>query len=537
MTRPLHVATLLAVTAAAAPASAAAAWSSPESLLPAPPGGALPSAPQAFASGAGSLVVSSDGSRPWLARGDARGSFGAPTQLGTSAGGSTSSVDADVGDDGTLAVAWVGTGVVHVVVVPPGGAPGSQRDVAAAGTNGAAVAVAPDGGVTLAYRTRTGPTYGIDVVSAPPGGGFGAPVTLDSGTSGMDSPDVAAGPGGLAAVTYRKILTRYRARVAVRPAGAPAFEAPETLPGSDQAVIRTRVAAGGDGHVVVGWVDGAAQYATRAPGATSFGPPTALDGAAFTLNLAATPQGGTAAAWSGSGTLRAAVRPPGGAFAAPVTIGSSTSPIVSDPAIGVGPSGAATAVYADPGDGAVRVTDLGGGTTIVGYGAPAQANSPSIAVGSSLAVAAWRDVTGGISAATRSDVAVPGSPGSAPAGPDRRRPRLTIVTRSRTVRVTRRTKQITLRVRCDEACSFSATADMTTRRGSRLAHAPLRPYTAKSARPGTRSIRLGLWSLARKDLLRALSAGRGANLSIDLTASDRAGNTTRRIVRLRLRGR
>lgn len=521
----------------ALPGSAgAAAWTSPATLAP-PSGDAAGAAPQAFVSGSTSLVVASDGSVPWLARGDARGAFGPRTPLGPS-GGSAPSVDADLGADGTLAVAWVSGTTVQVTVVPPGQAPRPPVDVPAEGATGAAVAVGPDGGVTIAYRTKVGKTYGIAVASAPPGGAFGAPVTIDSGTAGMDSPDVAAGAGGALAVTYRKILSRYRARVAVRPAGAAAFEPAVTMPAGDPAVIRTRVAIGGDGHVVAGWVDGAAvQVATRAPGEATFGAPVTLGESAFSLDLVATfPQGGTAVAWAGSSSVRAAVRSSGGAFGAPATVGSLTSPIVSDPVIAGSPSGIATVVYNDPADGAIRAADLGAPGILIGYGKPSAANTPAVAQGTGLTVAAWRDASGAVVAATRSASAPAGSPGAAPAGPDRTKPKLTIVTRARTLRVTKRTKRITIKVRCDEACSFSATADLTTRRGKRIAHAPTRPYTAKTPRTGTRSIALTLGSLAEKDLRRALRAGRGANVSIDLTASDRAGNATRRIVRLKLRG-
>jgi hypothetical protein len=536
MSRLSRTSLIAALLAVALPAAASAAtWSAPAVLAPPPSGGAVASSPQSFVTGTSSLVVASDGTTPWLARGDARGAFAARTALGPST--ASSAVDADLGPDGTLAAVWASGGALHVTVVPAGQAPRAPIDVSAPGATGAAVAVGPDGAITLAYRTKVGTTYAMNVATAAPGGAFGAPVTLESGSAGMDSPDVAAGAGGALAVTYRKILTRYRARVAVRPAGAPAFEAPETMPGGDQAVIRTQVAIGGDGHVVAGWVDGAtAQYATRAPGAPAFAAPVKLDDGAFSIQLEATPQGGTAAAWAGSGSVRAAVRPPGGAFAAPVAVGTYTSPIVSDPAIAVAPSGTATVLYNDPADGAIRVADLGSPSAIVGYGAPAQANSPSIAQGASLTVAAWRDAGGGISAATRSDTAVAGSPGAAPAGPDRTKPKLTVLTRSRTVKVTRRTRYVTIKVRPNEPVSYNATADLMTRRGKRIAHAPTRPYTVKTPRSGTRSIRITLGSLAEKDLRRALKAGRKADLSIDLTASDRAGNATRKIVRLKLHG-
>ena len=88
-----------------------------------------------------------------------------------------------------------------------------------------------------------------------------------------------------------------------------------------------------------------------------------------------------------------------------------TSPIVSDPAIAVTPVGTATVAYDDPADGAVRAPDLGAASVVVGYGAPATANRPSIAQNASLTVAVWRDASAAIVAATRSDVVAPGVPG------------------------------------------------------------------------------------------------------------------------------
>ena len=523
------------VLAAPAAAQAAPAWTAPVSLAPAPAAGLTVAQAQAFVSPAGrSLIVSSDGTAPWLATGDRAGQFAARAALGTPADGALG-VDADLGTDGTLAVAWVAGGAAHVTVVPPSGSPRPQIDLPVAGTNGVAVAVAPDASVTLAYRTKVGKTYGVDVVTAPAGGAFGAAVTLDSGTSGIDSPDVAAGPGGALAVTYRKIISGYKARVAVKPAGAAAFDPPQSVSGDGQAVIRTRVAFDSDGTVIDAWANGtAAQYAVRAPSSTTFGAPVTLAEGASSLSLVETPQGGTAAAWAGNGSIKAAVQAPGAPFGAPATIASYSSQIVADPSIAVSPAGLASVAYADPGDGAIHVADIGGASTVVGYGAPDQANSAAIAAGTDRTIVAWRDASGGTSAATRSDTATAGGPGDKPAAPDKTRPRLSVVTKSRTVKVTTKTTSVSVKVRCNEACSLSATGDLSTRRGSRTAHAPTKPFTSKKAKTGTQTVKLRLGSLAEKDLRKALKAGRKANLSIDLTAFDRAGNSTRTVIRLKL---
>ncbi len=536
MPRTMILPVLTAVAALAAPAttSAAPSWTSPTALAPAPAGGLSAAPAQAFVSGAGrSLVVSSDGTAPWLASGDAAGGFDARTSLGTPVDG-TAAVAAGLGADGTLAVAWATGNAAHVTVVPPGQPARSPVDLPSAGTNGVAVGVGPDGAVTVAYRTKSGSTYGIDVASAPAGGTFGAPVTLESGTSGMDSPDVAVGMNGTVAVSYRKIITRYRARVAVRPAGAAVFDAPATVSTGDPAVIRTRVAVTADGSVVAAWATGAAaQYAVRAAPGTTFGAPATLGENAYTINLVPTPQGGTAAAWSGNGTILAAVQAPGAAFGAPSTIASYATPIVPDPAITVAPGGLTSVAFGDPGDGAVRVVDVGGANTIVGYGAPGKASAVALASGADRAVAVWIDAAGGTSAATRSETAKAGGPGTRPAAADRTRPKVTIVS-SKTVKVTAKTTQIKLKVRCNEACALSATADLQTRRGKKIAHAPTKPYASRNAKTGTQTLTLKLGSLAGKDLRRALKAGRGAHMTVDMTAADPSTNATRTLVRLKL---
>ena len=55
-----------------------------------------------------------------------------------------------------------------------------------------------------------------------------------------------------------------------------------------------------------------------------------------------------------------------------------------------------------------------------------------------------------------------------------------------------------MKVRCNEACSLSATGDLSTRRGSRTAHAPTKPFTSKKAKTGTQTVKLRLGSLARE---------------------------------------
>ncbi len=320
MPRTTLVPVLTAVLALAAPAAASAApsWSAPSSLAPAPASGLAAAPAQAFVSGAGrSLVVSSDGTAPWLAGGDRAGHFDARTALGTASDGAVNT-DADLGADGTLAVAWASGGAAHVTVVPAGsaaassGRPARSRDERCR-RRGRPGRVDHDGlpheGRHDLRRERRQCSRRA-ARSARPSRSTAAP-------PGIDSPEIAVGNGGAVAVTYRKIITRYRARVAVRPAGAAAFDPPQTVSDGDQAAVSVRVAFDADGSVVAAWANGtAAQYAVRAAAATAFAAPVTLGDGAYSIELVPTPQGGTAAAWAGNGVIHAAIQAPGAAFGA-----------------------------------------------------------------------------------------------------------------------------------------------------------------------------------------------------------------------------
>ena len=112
------------------PAAALAAphWSSPVKIAgPADASGISP--PQAFVTADGrSLAVFADGLRPALSVGTAAGSFAAPLALGNDATG-TAGLDAALGANGTLAVAWTSGGSAHVAVAPAGQRAAAQSDL------------------------------------------------------------------------------------------------------------------------------------------------------------------------------------------------------------------------------------------------------------------------------------------------------------------------------------------------------------------------------------------------------------------------
>lgn len=531
--RPRHSLPALLTAALMLPASAQAAvsWSSPVRI--AEPGSLVAPVPSGIFSAPDgrSLAVFSDAGRPWLATGTVRGTFGAPAPLATDQAGA-GGADAAVGANGTLAAAWAAGDAARVVVVPPGATSGSEAAFTGPGIAGAAVAVATDGAVTVAWRSRTSASsYSVLAATAPPGGTFGPAQTIDSGAGGMDAVDVAAGPGGALAVAYRKLSPKYRTHVAVRPVGASAFEAPQKLSAGDAADTSPRVAFGRDGTIFAAWANPlVTAFAMRPAGASAFAAQASLDPeGSFALDLVPTPQGGVAATWAVSRAIRAAVAPPGGAFGAPAPVTSTGSQIVPEPRIAVSPDGAATVLVADPASGEVRATDVGGATRPIGYGAIGQATPVAVDASADRTLALWRDGSGGISVSTRSAQAPPATGiGPKPAGPDRRRPKLTLLTRGKRIAVSTKTTQLTFKVRCDEACSILGMGSLRiVRPGMRRRISPLVTFRSRRLTAATQTVTLKLGTLARRDLRASLARGRGAQALIDLTATDAASNTTR----------
>lgn len=541
--RRLLAPTLLSLAALAATtpcALAAGAWSSPVPLTAAgddgTPAGAF------VAPDGRSLAVFSGASGHRLAIGTVAGAFSPPA--GLAAPQASSAADAALGGDGTLAVGWNAGGTAHVAVVAPGSTTASVSDLPGPGAAGVSVAVADDGAVTVAYRTKSGASsYALLAATAPKGGGFPAPATLSSGSGAIDAPDVAAGPNGALAVAFRRQAPGYRAHVAVRPAGAAAFEPAQKLTASGASDVNARVVFLRDGSLVAAWSNPAgAGWASRPAGATAFGAPQALSAAGtagYDVDLVPTPQGGAAATWATARAVQASVLPAGGTFGSPADVTGLTSDVVASPRIAVAPDGTATVTVADPADGEVRTADLGGATRVIGY-APVGLPAPvAVAASADRTLAVWRDATGAMVAATRSAQAPPAaSLGTRPAKPDRTRPKVTVRNRARAIRVTTRTRQVSFRLRCDEACSFSGTAVLRTQlRGQRRRLAPLVPVRAGKPRTGTRTVTFKLGTLARKDLRAALKQRRGGQLYVDLTAADAASNTTRTTWRTSLRRR
>lgn len=520
--------TVAALAATAPSALAAGSWSSPVPLTGAGNDG---STTGAFVTPDGrSLAVYSDASGQHLAVGGVAGAFSAPVTLS----GTPSGSDAALGADGTLAVAWAAGGDAHVGIVAPGATTAAVSDLPGPGAAGASVAVADDGAVTVAYRTKSGASsYALVAATAPKGGAFSAPATLSSGSGAIDAPDVAAGSNGALAVAFRRQAPGYRAHVAVRPAGAAAFEPAQKLTDSGASDINTRVVFLRDGGLVAAWSNPTgAGWASRAAGAAAFGAPQPLGAAGtagYDVDLVPTPQGGAAATWATARAVQASVLPADGAFGAATDITGLTSEVVASPRIAVAPDGTATVTVADPANGEVRTADLGGGARVIGY-APIGLPAPvAVAASADRTLAVWRDATGAMVAATRSAQAPPSTGlGTKPAAPDRTKPKVTVKNRTKAIKVTSKTTSVTFKVSCNEACAFSGGASLRTQlKGKKRKIAPLVSLRAGKPRKGTQNVTFKFTTSARKDLKAALKQGRGGQVYVDLTAADAASNTTR----------
>jgi hypothetical protein len=120
---------------------------------------------------------------------------------------------------------------------------------------------------------------------------------------------------------------------------------------------------------------------------------------------------------------------------------------------------------------------------------------------------------------------------------DARAPRLTVRV-ARRQRVLR-SRSVRLRLRCDEACGVRVTGRALVRRERAAAAAapPLATTTVRRTLPAGREtalrVKLGPGTLSR--LRRSLRrAGRTATVRLSITATDPAGNATRRTVRVRV---
>jgi hypothetical protein len=544
--RPLPLA-LLALALSPASALATPHWSTPVDVI-AGSGADTASPPAAYIAPSGtSWLIAGSGAKAMLAKGGLTGAFDAPTTLVTSGDASIAPQSA-VAPDGRIALAWTAGGSAHATLVSPNDSPLPTADLPGSGVNALDVAFASDGSELVAYRTKeSANSYTLNLAIAPPGSTtFSAPVTIDSGAA-TNFIDVATGPNGAAAIAYRRLTgSIYRARVAVRPPGAAAFEPGQPMSSAGAANdYSPRVAFDSDGTVVAAWSNpGGAMYALRPPGTTAFGAGIRLgSGASYGLDLEPTPTGTAAMAFTDGDTVRAALQSaPGSGFSAPVAVGPQFSSNYSNtPAVAVTPAGTVTVVSANPVDGTIHASDVGGADTVIGYGHKDAPTAVAVTAGSDRTVAAWLNAAGTVQAATRSEQAIapsgPDALGQAPSRADTRAPKLRFVSGSKRVKVTARTKRFTFKVRCDEACKLLVTGSMRTqlKAGKRKSVAPLPAVMTKKPRAGVQTVTIKLGSIAQKDLRTVVRRGRGALVYLSLEASDAANNAARTRLELSLR--
>jgi glucose/arabinose dehydrogenase len=120
-----------------------------------------------------------------------------------------------------------------------------------------------------------------------------------------------------------------------------------------------------------------------------------------------------------------------------------------------------------------------------------------------------------------------GAASAAPAGPDLRAPALTLL-RTAARQHALRTGFVTIRVRCDELCTVSASGRvLITRRAHAAAAAVLRTRTARATLVGgaRSTLRLKLSKATRRAIRRSLArGGRRAVVRIAVRVADRSGN-------------
>lgn len=340
-------------------------WVLPATDLSAPGGNAL--APQVAISPDGTIIVvwAGENGGSYVVQAAIRpagGSFGAPVNLSAP---STESMPTDlaIGPDGAAVAVWQrfegSDWIAQAATRPAGGSFGPAEDLSTPGgiAGDTHVAIEPDGTATVVWQRWEDSQTAIQAATRPPGGDFGAPVYLTVPVPGhqFNFPQVAAGPGGVAAVWLHTSGASSVVQAATRPPGG-AFGSPVDLSAPDQHSGSPQVAVGPDGTTTAVWFrpDDLAyniiQAATRPPSG-SFGPPMNLSApgqSAVKPQVTTGPDGTTTAIWvrwSGSNNIvQATTRPANGSFGAAVDI-SAPGQNADDPQVAIGPDGSATAVW------------------------------------------------------------------------------------------------------------------------------------------------------------------------------------------------
>ena len=244
--------------------------------------------------------------------------------------------------------------IIQAATRPPGGSFGAPVDLSAPGGNASfpRIATAADGTTTVVWQRFDGSDTVIQAATRPPGGSFGAPVNLSApGQDAQGQQLASAADGTTTAVWSRSNGSNNIIQAATRPNGG-SFGAPVDLSAPGESATGPQITVAPDGTATAVWGrDSIVQAATRIPGG-AFGAPVDIGNSGFMTPAAATvtaaPDGTTTAAWlrfnGGVNIIQAATRPPGGAFGTAVNL-SAPGENAFQPQIAAAPDGTTTVVW------------------------------------------------------------------------------------------------------------------------------------------------------------------------------------------------
>ena len=259
---------------------------------------------------------------------------------------------------GTLVV--FALGLLTVFVAPARAAPTWLSALSVSGSStcsslaARSVVSAPDGTTVAAWQRRDdgcGGVTRVEVAVRLPGGAFSAPSVLSNAAAESVDPALAVDASGTAiAVWVENGFISY----SQRPPGG-SFAPAQTIPASS--VAGAPAVAIGGGTVVVTWIAGSnTKVAVKPAGSATFDPITTFATAgepSFDPDVAMNEAGDAVVSWRTEGvtldSVRAAARPAGGAFTAPLATVFST-PLDGDhidlPKVALDPLGRATLLWA-----------------------------------------------------------------------------------------------------------------------------------------------------------------------------------------------
>jgi hypothetical protein len=289
--------------------------------------------------------VNLGGARIWAAVRRPGHAFATPVELGRSTHFAEADPQVAVDPEGDFTIVWIGAArdaKGKVVAAPQfaqrraGHGFGSAHTIAAENAVDIRLAVDPKGRTAWAAWTRPTTTPTVRYARRGAGRSFGSARTLPGSPSSR--PALAAGPDGTVALAVRRArndsegngIQNGAVAVALRAPGGTRFGDPQLVSVAGQETPNVLVAAGRDGETVAVWPGMEADpgpppgpfEAVRPPGG-AFAPAFALPGFGAD-DLVSAPDGTFVLGWHDNNGTRASLRPPGGAFGAPESPGSTT---------------------------------------------------------------------------------------------------------------------------------------------------------------------------------------------------------------------